>query len=161
MLLSPSSVLQATDGVITSPLCPQVMLALCPQVRLALCPQVMSQASKHFRSSEMKAIFDGCFACQSFCSVMSLHCGKSQAVHPQDFSSVSIKQCLMPVWVSHSTVCSKLVESVRIDDGMCGLSPFQAVQWRACVTCFHVSCHAALSSWILGAPRSVVKFRPV
>ena len=134
MLLSLCSVLQAIDGAMSLPLCPQVMLALCPQVMLALCPQVMSQASKHFRSSEMKATFDGCFACPSFCSIMSLHCDMSKAVHPQDFSNVSIIHCLMPVWVSHSTVCSNLVESVRMDDGMCGLSPFQAVQWRACVT---------------------------
>ena len=33
---------------------------------LALCAQVMSQASQHFRSSEMQAICDGCFYCRLF-----------------------------------------------------------------------------------------------
>ena len=40
---------------------------------LALCPQVVSQASQHFRSSKNQATCEGCFACQSICSVMSLH----------------------------------------------------------------------------------------
>ena len=36
---------------------------------LALCPQAMSQAPQHFRSFEMQAACDGCFAIQSVCSV--------------------------------------------------------------------------------------------
>ena len=47
------SLLQAIDGVMS----------------LALCPQVVSQASQHFRSSKNQATCEGCFACQSICSL--------------------------------------------------------------------------------------------
>ena len=56
----------------------------------ALCPQVVSQASQHLRSSEKQATFEGCFACQSICSVISLQSGMSRAVHPQEFSKVHV-----------------------------------------------------------------------
>ena len=49
---------------------------------LALCSQVVSQAPQHFRS-EVQATCDDCFACQSICSVISLH-SMSRTVHPQD-----------------------------------------------------------------------------
>ena len=52
-----TSLLQAVDGAMS----------------LALCPQIISQAPQHFRSSEMQTISDGCFACQSVCSVISLY----------------------------------------------------------------------------------------
>ena len=55
---------------------------------LALCPQVLSQASQHFWS-EMHAICNSCFACQSICSIISL---RSSMFH----------------------FCSKLNESVRM-----------------------------------------------
>ena len=52
-----TSLLQAVNGAIS----------------LALCPQIISQAPQHFRSSEMQTTSDGCFACQSVCSVISLY----------------------------------------------------------------------------------------
>ena len=51
-----ASLLQAIDGGMS----------------LALCPQLMSQAPQNFRSSEKQAICEGCFACQSICSVIHL-----------------------------------------------------------------------------------------
>ena len=60
-----ASLLQAIDGLVS----------------LALCPQVVSQAPQHFRSSEKQAIRKGCFACQSICSVVSLHSGMSELPH--------------------------------------------------------------------------------
>ena len=46
---------------------------------LALCPQVMPQAPQHFRSSQKQlATCVGCFACQSICSVISLHSGTNK-----------------------------------------------------------------------------------
>ena len=54
--LSTPYLLQAIDGVMS----------------LALCPHVVSQAPKHFRSSETQAACDGDFARQSICSVISL-----------------------------------------------------------------------------------------
>ena len=47
---------------------------------LALCPQVVSQAFQHSRSSEKQATCGSCFACQSICSVISLHSGMSTGV---------------------------------------------------------------------------------
>ena len=66
--------LQAIDGVMP----------------LALCPQVVSQSPQHFRSSEKQATCEGCFACQSICSVVSLHSGLFRAQHPQEFSKVDV-----------------------------------------------------------------------
>ena len=60
---------------------------------LALCPQVVSQDPQHFRSSEMQATCDGCFACQSICSVVFLRSGMSRAVHTQEFSKVDVERC--------------------------------------------------------------------
>ena len=57
---------------------------------LALCRQVVSQASQHFRSSEKQATCEGCFARQSFCSVVSLHSCIFRTVHPQEFSKVDV-----------------------------------------------------------------------
>ena len=68
------SLLQAIDSVMS----------------LALCPQVASQASQHFRSFEMQATCEGCFAHQSISLVISLHSGMSRAVHPQEFSKVDV-----------------------------------------------------------------------
>ena len=59
------NVLHAIDGLISLP----------------LCPQVVSQAPQHFRSSTTQATCEGCFARQSICSVISLHSGMSRAVH--------------------------------------------------------------------------------
>ena len=70
-----ASLLQAIDGVLS----------------LALCPQLVSQAFEHFRSTEMQATCEGCFARQSVCSVISLHSGMSRAVHPQEFSKVDVR----------------------------------------------------------------------
>ena len=50
---------------------------------LALCPQVESQAPQHFRSPEKQATCEGCFARQSICCFISLHCGMSRAVQPR------------------------------------------------------------------------------
>ena len=44
---------------------------------MALCPQVASQAPQQFRSSETKAVCDGCFSHQSICSVISFDTGMS------------------------------------------------------------------------------------
>ena len=79
--------LQAIDGVMS----------------LASCPQVVSQTAQHFRSSRMQAACEGCFACQSICSVISVHCGMSRAVHPQEFSKMEVDHWHIPVWASHST----------------------------------------------------------
>ena len=51
---------------------------------LALSPQVVSQTSQHFRSSENLATYEGFFARQSVCLVISLHSGMSRAVQPQE-----------------------------------------------------------------------------
>ena len=58
---------------------------------LALWPQVVSQAPQHFRSSEKQATSEGCLACQSVCSVISLHSGMSRAVHPKEFWKVDVE----------------------------------------------------------------------
>ena len=50
------ALLQAVDGVMS----------------LASCPQVVSQAPQHL-SSEKQATCEGCLACKSICSVISLH----------------------------------------------------------------------------------------
>ena len=57
---------------------------------LALCLQVVSQASQRFKSSEMQATCEGCFARQSICSVVSLRSGVSRTVHPVEFSKVDV-----------------------------------------------------------------------
>ena len=49
-----ASLLQAINGVMS----------------LALCPQVVFHASQHLRSSQKQATCEGCFACQSICSVI-------------------------------------------------------------------------------------------
>ena len=82
-----ASLLQAISGVMS----------------LALCPQVVSQASQHFRSFEKQVICEGCFACLSICSVISLHSSMSRAVHPQEFLKVDVDHRHIPVWASHST----------------------------------------------------------
>ena len=56
----------------------------------ALCPQVVSQDPQHYRSSEEQATSEDCFACQSVCSVVSLHSGMSRAVHPQVFLKADV-----------------------------------------------------------------------
>ena len=92
--LAIASLLQAIDGVMS----------------LALCPLVVSQAPQHFRSCEKEAACEGFFAHQSICSVISLNPGMSRAVHPHEFWKVDIDQWHIPVWASHSTFCSKLIE---------------------------------------------------
>ena len=49
---------------------PHLIQAINGVVSLALCPQVV--APQHFRSSEIQATCDGCFACLCICSVISL-----------------------------------------------------------------------------------------
>ena len=49
-----------------------ILMAIDCVMFLALCQQVVSQAPQHFRSSEMQAASDGCFPCQSVCSVIPL-----------------------------------------------------------------------------------------
>ena len=69
-----ASFLQATNGVMS----------------LALCPQVVSQASQKFRSSEKQGTSEGCFARQSICCVVFPHSGMSTDDDPQEFSKVDI-----------------------------------------------------------------------
>ena len=82
-----ASLLQAIDGVMS----------------LALCPQLLPQASQHFRSSEKQATCEGCFACQSIYSVISLHSDMSRAVHILEFSKVDVDHRHIPVWASPPT----------------------------------------------------------
>ena len=89
-------------------------LALPLSMSLALCPQLVSQASQHFRSSEKQAISEGCFSLQPICLIISLDSGMSMAVHPLEFSKVNLDHRVIPAWVSHSTFCSNLLESVRM-----------------------------------------------
>ena len=49
---------------------------------LVLRRQVVSQDPQHVRSSETQPACDGCFACQSTCSVISFDSGMSRTVHP-------------------------------------------------------------------------------
>ena len=123
------SLFQTTDGVMS----------------LALCPQAVSQAPQHFRASETQAIYDGCFACQSVCSVIFLHSGMSRAVHPQEFTKADvgywhIYQFGLPIPLF--TFCSKLTEPVRRTVCVVWLSPFETIQRRASVYgmggCFHL-----------------------
>ena len=100
-----ASLLQAIDGV----------------VLLALCQHAVSHAFQHFRSSETQATCDSCFARQCICSVLSLHSGMSRAVHPQEFSKVSmhwhICQSGLPIPLFtffFSFLFSKLHEYVRM-----------------------------------------------
>ena len=64
-------------------------------VSLALCPQVVSQVLQRFRSSETQATCDGCFTLQSVCSVISLHSGRSRALHPQEFPKVDVEHATL------------------------------------------------------------------
>ena len=57
-----------------------------------VCQQVVFPALQHFRSSEMQAICVGCFSHLSICSVISLHSGMSNAVHPQEFLKLDVNQ---------------------------------------------------------------------
>ena len=123
------SLLQAIDGVMS----------------LALCPHVVSQAPQHFKSSEMQATYDGCFARQSLCSVVSLHSGMSRAVHPQEFSKVDVDHRHIPVWASHSTF-HFLYQAYWIceEDGMCGRT---VISWGSPAEgtmgdFFHLHCQA-------------------
>ena len=78
--------LQAIDGVVS----------------LALCAQVVSRASQHFISFEKRAACEGCFSRQSICSDISLHSGKTRAIHSQEFLKVDVDHRHIPVWASHS-----------------------------------------------------------
>ena len=62
-----------------------LLQAIDDAMSLALCLQVVSQASQHFISSEKQANCEGCFARQSFCSVVSLHSSMPRAVDPQEW----------------------------------------------------------------------------
>ena len=83
---------------------------------LALCLQVVSQAPQHFRSSEKQAACEGCFACQSVCSVISLHPSTSGAAHPHEFSKVDVSHrrghSSLGFPFHFSLSCSKPTESV-------------------------------------------------
>ena len=79
---------------------------------LALCPQSVSQTSQRFRSSEKQATCEGCFACQSVCSVISHHSGVFRAVYPQEVWKVDVDHQHIPLWTSHSTFCCKLIDIV-------------------------------------------------
>ena len=46
--------------------------------------------------------YEGSFACQSICSVISLHSGMSAAVYPQVFLKVDVNHWHISVWASHS-----------------------------------------------------------
>ena len=73
---------------------------------LALCLQAVSQVPQHFRSTEMQAICDGCFARQSICTVISLYSDMSRAVHPLEFSKVDGDHWHNPVWASQFSLNS-------------------------------------------------------
>ena len=79
-----------------------VLQVIADVVSLALCAQVVFQAPQHFRSSEKQATCEGCFACQSICSVIFLHSGMSAAVHPQGFLKVHVNHWHISVWASYS-----------------------------------------------------------
>ena len=113
-----ASLLQAIDGAMS----------------LALCPQVVAQAPQLSRSSEKQATCECCYGRQFIHSVVSLHSGMSRAVHPQEFSKGGVDYCHNPVWASHSTFGSKLIESVRTIARVVRLSPLQVIQRRARVT---------------------------
>ena len=83
---------------------------------LGFVPAGVSQAPQHFRSSETQATCEGSFARQCICSVISPPSDNVQGstLHPQEFSKVNVDHCHIPVWASHSTFCSKLIESVRM-----------------------------------------------
>ena len=76
---------------------------------LALCSQVVSQAPQHFRSSEIEATCDDCFAHQSICSVISLH-SMSRTVHPQESLMVNAK---------HSTLGEPQAKAFLLRNGHC------------------------------------------
>ena len=85
-------------------------------VSLALCPQVVSQVLQRFRSSETQATCDGCFTLQSVCSVISLHSGRSRALHPQEFPKVDVEHATLGlpfhISFSFSFFYIRLIESV-------------------------------------------------
>ena len=114
--------LQAIDGVMSLALCPQMddgplsfqgrssstssfstslLQVIDGVMSMALCPLVVFQAPQHFRSSEMQATCEGCFACQSICWVISLHSGMSTN-SLQTLSLVSFSPCS---WLSVPWQC--------------------------------------------------------
>ena len=88
-----ASLLQAIDGAMS----------------LALCQQVVSQALQHFKSSEKQATCEGCFACQSVCSVISLHSAMLFIVQV-DPTSLKHKADQIP-WTSHRTTTAAIAST--------------------------------------------------
>ena len=115
-----ASLLQASNGVMS----------------LALCPQVVFRASQHFRPSEKQATCDGCFARQSVCSVLTLHSSMSR-----QYTHRSLQRWMLTIGTFQSGLpiplfifSRKLIESVRMIACVVWLSPLQAIQRRAWVT---------------------------
>ena len=100
-------------------------------VSLALCPQIVFQAPQYFKFSETQATFEGCFACQSICGVVSL-----TPACPGQYTHRSFRSWCRPLVDTFRsglpnpffTFCSKLIESVRMVACMVRLSPLEAIQ---------------------------------
>ena len=82
-------------------------------ISLALCPHILLQAPQHFRSTEITC--EGCFACQSICSVIFLHFGMSRVVHTEEASRwmSTTDTCQPGLPVPLFNFCSKLIECER------------------------------------------------
>ena len=106
-----ASLLQAIDGVMS----------------LALCPQLVSQATQHFKSSEKQATCEGCFACQSVCSVISLHSGMLFIVQV-DPTSLKHKADQIP-WTSRRTMTTAIASTCACSAKMQRTSSRGDVWW--------------------------------
>ena len=69
---------------------------------LRFMPACSVSSSSTLRPSKTQATFDGCFARQSICSVISLHSGMCRAVHPQEVLKVDVDHRHIPVWASRT-----------------------------------------------------------
>ena len=111
-----------------------------------LSPPGSTVVSQHFISFETQATYDGCFALQSICSVISIHSGMSRAVHLQEFSKVDADHWHIPVWASQISIfsfCSKIIDSLRMMACVVWLSHLEAIQYMG--DCSHL--HRQAGGW--------------
>jgi len=124
----------------------------------------------------MQATCDGCFACQSYLLVFSLHPDVSRTVHPWGISDGSHQTWMhMPIWASDLTFhfflfffCRKPTEPVKMIACVVWQSPLKAIQRRAWVTVstslsswrFRPNRLHCRSSWMVVAPCLTVKPHP-
>ena len=73
----------------------------------------------------MMVAFPSTLSAQSF--LFTLACPQLLDSNPQ-FLKVDVDHRCMPAWASHSTFCSKLIESAKMMACVVQLSPLEAIQ---------------------------------